>query len=380
MSTGLITSYDNTYPQKRMVTDRIIQADPYDIATITALGLDNTSKFAFVNAPHRSYEWLEDAYPAVSGLVNTSQISSTTSTVTITVTSQAVADLVQVGDVIYIDTEPMQVTAKSTTALTVTRNYGTHLDASLSHDTSSTFYIRYNARVEGATSSDTPWTEVTTGTNYSTIFHKEVEVSRDDKLFPNYGISNLLDYRIDQNMDILMQQLNRLPYWGIRYVGTSALGRSSGGFGTFITTNATALSSATLLRSHIDTEFLQIYAAGGKTDMILCDAWFQKKINDFYEGFVETTRSETTGGMLIKQLMHPITGSLVKVIVDRHCKAGYAYLLDSRYVGYLTIDPFFYEQLAKTGDSELGQTIGEYGFVCAYNKAHSIISGYSTSA
>ena len=41
----------------------------------------------------------------------------------------------------------------------------------------------------------------------------------------------------------------------------------------------------------------------------------------------------------------------VKVVVDRHCPAGSMYLLDTRYIGYLTIDPFFYEELAKR-DSE----------------------------
>jgi len=42
---GLISSYDNTVPIKRTVTDRIIMADPYDITTLTALGLDNSGKF-----------------------------------------------------------------------------------------------------------------------------------------------------------------------------------------------------------------------------------------------------------------------------------------------------------------------------------------------
>ena len=377
---GLITSYDNTTPQKVQITDRIILADPYDITTITSLGLNNESKFQFVNMPGRSYAWLEDAYPAVSGKFNDSDLSSSTSTVSLTVTSQEVANLLHIGDVIYVDTEPMQVTSIVTTAITVTRNYGTFLASSLSHDTSSTFYIRYNARVEGADSTASPWTEVSSGTNYSTILHKEVNISRDDQLFPNYGVADLLKYRITQNMDILMEQLDKLPYYGVRYAGTSALGRSTGGFSTFITTNATAMSSGALTRAAIDAEFIQIHAAGGKTDLILCDAWGQKKINDFYEGFVSTGRDESIGGILIKTLMHPITGSLVKVVVDRHCPSGSMYILDTRYVGYLTIDPFFYETLAKHGDSEKGETIGEYGFVAAANKFHSILSGYSVTA
>ena len=379
--TGQITTYDNTVPQKRMVTDRIVMADPYDITTMLALGLDNMSKFKFVNPPHRTYEWLEDAYPAISCAGAGTNLTTATDTTTITVSS-ANFKLFHVGDIIDIggDATPdlAYVASLATPVLTVVRGFGG--GTPVSHPETSTLYIRYNARLEGSANSDSPWTEVSSTTNCSTIFHKSVNVTRDDALFPTYGMSNLKEYRIDQNMDILMEQLNRLPYFGVRAVGSSTTARSSGGLHVFVTTNATSASSAALTRKMIDDEFQQIFAAGGKTDLILCDAWGQRKINDFYEGFVETARAENIGGIMIKQLMHPITGQLVKVVVDRHCRPGYMYLLDRRYVGYITIDPFFYEDLAKTGDFETGETVGEYGFVCAYNKAHSIISAYSTSA
>jgi hypothetical protein len=377
--TGQITSYDNTVPRKRMVTDRIILADPYDITCITALGLTGPSEIQFVNKPNRQYEWLEDTYPEISDTIDEADVYSTAATTSVTV---AHGEYFHVGDVIQIDSELMWVSAITSDELTLVRGYGGTTTAT--HLTTATAYIRYNARAEGATNTSTPWTEVSSQVNYSMILHKSVEVTRSDKLFPNYGISNLVEYKIDKNMDILMEQLNRAPYYAATsVVGTKALtagARSFGGFAQFITTNATALAGATLLRKHIDDEFTQIFTAGGNTDLILCDAHFQKKVNDFYEGFVSTERSETIGGMMIKQLMHPLTGKLVSVVVDRHCPAGYAYLLQKEYVGYITIDPFFYEELAKTGDSETGQTVGEYGFVCAYNKAHSIISGYSTTA
>jgi len=373
---GLQGSYSNTLSQKVMITDRIIMADPYDIAAITSLGLDNASKFNFINSPNRTYSWLEDAYPAVvTTAADSTDLTDVTATTAIDVTD---GDLFHVGDVVQIDSEYVWVSAITANALTVVREFGATTGAT--HATNATMSIRYNARLEGADTSDSPWTEFTSNTNASTILQKEVNISRDDILFPNYGVSNLKNYRIDKNMDILMEQLNRIPYYGKRAVGSSSTARSTGGFSTFITTNATALSSATLLRSHIDTEFEQIYAAGGKTDLILCGTWFQRKINDFYEGFVTTGRDEKVGGMIIKQLMHPISGALVRVVVDRHCQADTAYLIDTRYAGYLTIDPFFYEELSKTGDAELGQTVGEYGLAVQYNKAHSILSGFSTSA
>jgi len=372
---GLQTSYSNTYSQKTMITDRIILADPYDIAAITALGLDNASKFQFVNAPGRTYTWLEEAYPVIATTASDStDLTDVTATVTIGVSD---GDLFHVGDIVQMDSEYVWVSAISGDVLTVTRNYA---GTSATHATNVAMYIRYNARLEGAATSASPWSETSTNTNASTILHKEVSISRDDRLFPNYGLSDLKEHRIDINMDILMEQLNRIPYYGQRYVGTTSVARSAGGLGTFITTNATALGGASLLKSHIDTEFIQIHAAGGKTRLILCDAWFQKKCNDFYEGFITTQRSERVGGMIIKQLQHPITGDLVDIVVDLHCPSTYAYLLDTRYVGYITIDPFFYRDLPYAGDAELGETVGEYGFVCAYNKAHSILSGYSSTS
>jgi hypothetical protein len=375
---GLVTTYDNTVPQKVMITDRILMADPYEIPTILALGLDNASKFQFVNTPGRTYEWLEDAYPAVSDAAAGSNLTGSTNTTTITITTP---NLFHVGDVLQLESatgDLAWVASISGSVLTVVRGFGG--TTPVSHPETSTVYIRYNARLEGAASSASPWTEVSSATNCSTIFHKEVKVTRDDKLFPLYGMANLKEHYIDQNMDVLMLQLNQLPFYGRRAVGTSSAARSAGGFHSFISTNATALSSAALTRAAIDTEFQQIWAAGGTTNLIICDAWGQRKINDFYEGFVTTQRAENIGGIMIKQLMHPITGQLVNVMVDRACIGGNMYFLDTNKCGYITIDPFFYEDLAKTGDFETGETIGEYGFVLANEKHFSMLTGYSTTA
>ena len=151
---GQRTSYSNTVPQKRTVTDRIIMADPYDITTITALGLDNSSKFAFVNAPGRTYEWLEDAYPAVSDACNEADLTNVTTTTVITVTTP---NLFHVGDVVQLDSELVWVASIASTELTVVRAFGG--TTNVTHTTASVAYIRYNARLEGAANTASPYTE-----------------------------------------------------------------------------------------------------------------------------------------------------------------------------------------------------------------------------
>ena len=376
--TGMNYTYSNTVPQKRMITDRIVNTSPHEITTLLALGgLNGAGKFSFVNQPHRLYEWLEEALPAVSETTVDANMDDNTTETTITVTTGA---LFQVGDVLQMDSdaELIYVSSISGNDLTVVRGFGG--TTATSHATNGTTYIRYNARLEGADSSDSPFTEATSGYNYSTILHKDVTVSRTANILRNYGMGAAVDHQIDMNMIVLLQQMNRLPYYGGRAVGTTTTARSSGGLGTFITTNTTALASAALTQKHIDDDFQTIFTAGGVTDLILTTAWNQRKINSFYEGFVVTERSENVGGMIIKKLQHPITGVMVDVIVDRACPAGNMYLLDKKFIGYLEIDPFFYEDLAKTGDSFNGETVGEYGFVVQHNAAHSIISGASTSA
>jgi hypothetical protein len=352
---GLESSYANTYLGKTMISDRIIMADPYDITTILALGLDNASKFRFVNAPGRTYSWLEDTKTDTVSATNETDLYTDSALTTFTIEASH-SDLFHVGDVIQIDSELMCVTAITALTLTVIRDFNGSTAAT--HATTSTITIRYNARLEGADSDESSWNEVSTQVNYSTILHKEVLISRDDMLFPHYGIGDLLTYKIDKNMDALMEQLDTMPYYSKDgEVGTASTPRSAGGFHGYISTN-TGTQTGALLKANIDQELLDIYDAGGKTDLILCGGWFQKKVNDFYEGFVSTERAEGIGGIVIKQLMHPITGQYIKVVVDRHCPSDHAFLLDTRHVGYITIDPFFYEQLAKHGDAVKGQTVG----------------------
>jgi len=377
---GIVDSYDGTVPQKREVTDKILLTSPLDRTIIDKLGLDNVSKFRFVNHPFRTYEWLEDAYVGrTDSLTASGGLASGTTTTTCLVTTPK---MYNVGDILQIDDELVWTSAIdiSGAQLTIVREFGGTDGAT--HANSSVIYIRGNARLEGADADDSPSTEVTSTTNCSQIFQRTVQVSRDEQLFPLYGIDNLKEYKIQKRMDELIMLLNCVPYFGKRSVGSSAhsSGRSAGGITTFVDTNKTELSSVALTRDHIDDLLEACYGYGGTPDLLFCNTFQQRRINSMYEDFIRTVRDEKTGGHIITTLLPPL-GNMraLEVIVDRLCPTDYVYMLDSRYVGYITIDPFFYEELAKDGDSEKGEVVGEYGFVLAHEKAHAWISGLTTS-
>ena len=371
-NTGQVNTYVNTEPQKRVVTDRIINSEPMEFPLMKALGINN-NKFRLVNEPGKKYEWLEDTYSPLADTVADTGLTDDSTTTTMTV---AHGEYFHVGDIVQIDDEYVYVASISSDVLTVVRDHG---GTQATHASTSNVYIRSQARIEGADASDSPSQDITTGYNYSFIMHGNVEVSRTDALLKKYGLPNAVDYQIDKKMDELMRVLTRKPYFGTRAAGSATAGRDAGGFGTFITTNTTDMSSARLTRKALDDMNRTIYDAGGVADLVVCGAFNQQLISDMFEGYVLTERSEQMGGVTINKLQMAL-GNVVNVLVDRYCPAAELWMLDSEKAGFIQIDPFFYEELGKVGDTAAyGQVVGEYGFIVAAEKHHGKIYGCATS-
>ncbi len=372
--TGQLISYSHTADVKRTVTDRILMADPYDIVLITALGLDNEDKFNFVNTPGKMYEWLEDTYLPRQDTVDSGLASSSTTTTF----SASHGEYFQPGDQILIDSEYMWVSAVSGDVVTVVRNKG---GTQATHADNSTVYIVGRARLEGDAADDSGWTEPSTGYNYSQIFQKTIEISRTAGLLQRYGIDNLVEYEIDKAMDELMMLLCLAGYHGVRAAGSATVNRSFGGLEAMISSNGTDCSGAALTRKNIEDAVQDCWAQGGNPGVLFTGAWAKRKIASFFEGYVRTERSERVGGIEIDRIETPL-GIDLAVIEDRLLvPANRAYLVDTSLAGFITIDPFFEEELGKSKDTAYyGQVVGEYGFVLAVEDRHAKITGFSTSA
>lgn len=377
MAQGMQTTYVGTAPQKRVVSDRVFFSDPMDIPLINAFGLNADSKFKFVNSPGKVYEWLEDAYSDVSDVIN-SGLASDSTTTTFSATD---GSKFHVGDIVLIESEYVIVTGISTNTITIERNHG---GTQATHANSTVAYIVSQARLEGATASDSHFTQPSTGYNYSFILHKNIEISRSDARLQRYGIPNLVDYEIDKKMDELKIQLTKKPYFGVRDAGSGTTNRDCGGLDTFITTNTTNCSSAALTLKNIEDMVQTIWGYGGNPSLLICGGWAKRKIASFFEGAVRTERSEKLGGVEITRIQTAM-GPTLDVLVDRYidigASTGKLYITDPEKISFVTIDEFFYEDLAKTKDTAAyGQIVGEYGFAVANEKHHGKVYGFSLTA
>ena len=371
------TTYTNTATQKRVISDFISIIDPMEVPLLNYLGHSqaNVKKFRLVNTPGTTYEWLEDTYESLSDTVASTNLTNSNAATTMTVTNGA---YFQVGDVLQIDSdaELIWVSGISGNTLTIVRGFGGTTNTT--HASNGTVYRRTRARTEGADATDSPTTSPTTNYNYSQIFQKTISVSGTRQVVTQYGVPNEYDRELEKAFKELLRDLERVPFYGLRAAGSASAARSCGGFGTFITTNVTTLSSTALTQKNIEDAVQNAWSYGGTPKLLVVNAWAQKKIRDMYSPYVRTERSETKGGVIIDKVLIPPVGEL-DILVDRWCPPGTMYLLDPDKVGFIPIREFFDEELAKTGDSMQGQVVGEYGFVLMNEKAHAKITGFSTS-
>ncbi len=369
---GQIDTYDDTTPQKRVITDVISLIDPSDAPAVETLGgLDGAAeKFRLVNWPSTTVEWLEDTLAPLSDTLNGSITSNAT---TITFTD---GDKFQPGHIILIDQEQMWVSAinVSTEVATVTRNYG---GTQATHASGAVVEIIGMARLEGADSDPSPFTDRVTGFNYTQIFHKEIRASRSQNQISQYGIAEEFDYQAAKAIPELMRLVEKQLYRGVRKAGSASTPRAFGGFDTFITDNLINAGGA-VVQADFEDALEASYLDGGTGPwQAFCSPANMQVIKGFYDSasFLRVDREEKTAGMVIEHVLTPY--GQVDLVMDRWAPNSRINIVDPKHAGFLTYFPFTQEPLAKDGDFVKGEVVGELTFCIRQDKAHAAIGSIS---
>lgn len=373
-----VSTYSDVTPQKRVITDAISLIDPSDAPSIVQLGgLDGaSSKFRFVDTPGKLVEWLEDTLTPLTGVLDAAVADTNGTTITI-----VAADIqsFQVGHIVQIDSEQMYLSAVDTAGntATVTRAFAGTTGAT--HADSATITIVGMARLEGAESSPIGFTDRYTGSNYTQILHKEVKVTRTQQMIAQYGINDEMAYQGDKVVPELMRLLARHGYYNTtKAAGSGTTPRVMGGFRAFVVTNAS--SGQTLSQTKFENAVKSAYSAGSNGPWLaFCSPTNLQIIKGFYDNsnFLRVDRTETTLGMVIESILTPY--GTVNLAIDRWAKDTEILILDPAHVGWLTLYPFTQEMLAKSGDYDRSEVVGEYTLCVRQDKAHAILTSVSAS-
>lgn len=365
-----IYTYSDTTPQKRIVTDGIEIIDPADKATIDALGgFDSAAgKFKFSGGKGTKVEWLEDTLAPTTGALD-GTITSTATTITV-----VDATKYQIGHIIEVVSEGMWVSAvnESTEVLTVTRAYsGTASTAAAS----AVVNIVGMARLEGADSSRSPYTDRTANSNYTQIYHKEIKVTRTQSQISQWGIANEFDYQAMKAVPELTKYVSKGLFKGQRKAGSATTPRAAGGFPTYITSNLQTAGGSAVTAAVIKSALKKAWDDGGNGPWIIpCSSANMNNISAFLDSsnFLRVGRDEKAVGMNIEAIETPY--GRATFVLDRWADTNRMEVIDASKAGLLTFYPFTQEPLAQDGDSITGQVIGEYTLCVKSDKAHAAIT------
>lgn len=375
---SMTTSYDQSatyiYSLEPMVD--VILLDDSDVLSV--LGFSNEGK----PVTQTKHQWDEDELNPVTVTAKRileSAASATGSALVLTSTTHGarITAGTLLKDQLSGKYEVIQVTAVSGLSATVTRGYGG--TSAETHGASAVYDIIANPRPEGMAGPKDESVARTRSYNYTQIFSKGVKLSGTALAIEHNGIADEDSYQIDKRLRELIRELDRTVIMGIRAAADhgDAYYGTMGGLIDYIkhassgNTNSTA---ETLVPSVLNAMIKQIWDDGGSPDMILVGGTQKQKISGFDKEYRRSTMDSRRAGFTVEEFVSDL-GVNLRVVVDRWIPSDVCIVIDSSRcrVKALQGRGFFLEKLAKTGDSQDWQVVGEYTMeVVQAAKAHAI--------
>jgi len=375
---GMTTSYDQSATYILSLDQMVDSILLDDADVLSTLGFSSEGK----PVTQTKHEWDEDELNPVTvtaGRILESAVSATGSALVLTSTAHAarITAGTLLMDQLSGKNEVLQVTAVSGVSATVTRSYGG--TSAETHGATAVYDIISNPRPQGMTGPKDESVARTRSYNYTQIFSKGVRLSGTALAIEHNGIGAEDTYQVDKRMRELVRELDRTVIMGIRSSANVVDGTygTMGGLIDYIkhaTSGNTTSTVETLVPSVLNAMIKQIWDDGGSPDMVLVGGAQKQKISAFDKEYRRSTMDSRRAGFTVEEFVSDL-GISLRVVVDRWIPSDMAIVIDSSRVMIKPLQgrSFFLEKLAKTGDSENWQIVGEYTMeVKQAAKAHAI--------
>lgn len=342
---------------------------------ISSILLDDTDFISEIGisgqpATQTKHEWDEDALNATTALQaggTSAQMALGTTSGTVIRFSSSQIGRITAGTLLKNSlsgkTEVIQVTAVSSTSATVDRGVGG--TSAQTHAAAAVWDIIANPRPQGMTGPKDTSVARTRPFNYTQIFSKGVIVTGTANAIKHNGIGREDMYQVDQRLRELKRELDRAAIMSVRVgnVGATTI-TSMGGiieWVGFIGAGNNRGTAETLTPSVLNAMAKDVYDSGGRPDMVLVGGTQKQKISGFDQEFRRSTLDSRRAGFTVEEFVTDL-GVNLRVVVDRWVPSDVAIVLDSSRVKIMPLQgrAFFLEKLAKTGDAENWQIVGEY--------------------
>jgi hypothetical protein len=225
-------------------------------------------------------------------------------------------------------------------------------------------------------------------TNYTQIFSATVEVSGSELAVRQLGVADELDYQKQQRTRELLRDLEnsvingRAPASGAE--GSATVRRTMNGIVGLVQSNVFVpgtggfAAGTSLSEAQLNQALRSIWqSSSGQVDLVVVGGQEKRAIN----AFMGTNRRFTATGETYKDgvSVYESDYGVCRVVLSRWVPTGMVLLLDSSRIEVMPLAgrSFQYKPLARTGDRESGQIVGEYTLELRNESAHGIIRGFT---
>jgi len=339
------------------------------------------------------HEWLEDTLLPNTDRVNDSSISNPTSEPAFRVEH---GDRFQTGDQIRLEgkSEVMLVLAVNANDVAVQRQYGGTPAATL--EDGDAIVILGNAALEGDDAPQARFTNRSRRQNYTQIFTKSVEVSGSQLAVRTLALADELDYQKQERLREAMRDLENCVINGVASPtmpqGDATTRRTMQGILPALTTNAFSpgmgaipagdgASADLLTEPMLNAALRAVWSqSDGTIDTIVCGGFQKRRINSFIASNQRFIDHEHRYSSLVH--VYESDFGVCRVVLSRWMPSDTVLLLDSSRVHVMPLAgrSFHYHGLARTGDAEHGQVLGEYTLELRNEDAHARLNGLGTAA
>lgn len=212
--------------------------------------------------------------------------------------------------------------------------------------------------------------------NYTQIGQEQVAATRTARTRGQrgglYGQMDPYDHEVGKKFKELAIRFERSLVHGQRSISGGADKRFMGGLLYYITTNTVSNTKANAAVA-IGDLIKKAYDAGGTPSTLMVSPAVKVAISRNVDvAGRRTTRTETTGGSVIDQFESDF--GTVNLVVNRFFPQTKGILLQEEYITKKVLDGYFHELLAKTGDADKGEIVGEFSLEVKNEKAHGILT------
>jgi hypothetical protein len=352
---GTFQTYQLATGLKLDIEDIIWLISPFDVPLQGAMGADGRTALSEDTCFETQVQWLDENL-----LLPKTTVGATLATTTATnlVVAAGTGINFQTGDVLLIDQEYVQVTGYGTTAdnLTITRGFNS--STATTYATGDVVTGVGSALAEGSVPPNARAVDRTDRSNYTQVFGPvAVAVTGSEQAVQKYGLTGTeFDHQIADRTKELFVGIEQALLYGTQQAGSATIGRTMGGFTTWITSNIDS-STTSLTDSALLVQLQACFDAGGTPDRIVVGSKQKRNISGLDSTDIRYAQDTNVRGQVVD--FYDSDYGRISIVLDRWARVNNLFLFSREQATICTLRPVQMEMLAKTGDFIQGQVVGE---------------------